>query len=129
MLFLGHPHIPSETLYHVSSLEAITNTPPNTTLLFSYDEQVFELVNFAKTNGLNFALEINTLKDAVIFENLDAKFLLVTKELAKSVQNAADTYLFDAKILVHLKNDEEIEALISEGIDGVIFSEAIIKIA
>ena len=129
MLLFGHPHIPSEKLYHIASIEAIEHTPPNSVLLFSCDEQVFELIEFSKTNGLEFALDITTLTQAIICENLDAKYLLVNKSLAKSVQTAADTYLFDAKILVHLEKEVGIEEVASEGIDGAIFPEAIIKIA
>jgi len=129
MLIFGHAHIPSENFYHVNSIEAIEHTPSNTTLLFSSDEEVFEMVNFAKENSVNFALEIKSLQEAIIFESLDAQYLLVKKELAKKVQNAADTYLFDAKVLVHLEDEENFEDLIEEGIDGVVFSEAIIKIS
>jgi len=129
MLLFGHPHIPSEKLYHIGSIEAIEHTPPNSVLLFSCDEQVFELIEFAKTNGLAFALDISTLTQAIICENLDAKYLLVNKSLAKSVQTAADTYLFDAKVLVHIEKESGIEEVASEGIDGAILPEAIIKIS
>ena len=44
MLLFGHPHVPSEKLYHVSSIEAIAHTPSNACLLFNYDQQVFELI-------------------------------------------------------------------------------------
>ena len=129
MLLFGHPHIPSEKLYHISSIEAIEHTPPNSVLLFSCDEEVFELINFARTNGLEFALDISSLKQAIICENLDAKYLLVNNSLSKSIQNAADTYLFDAKILVHIEDENGIENVANQGIDGAILPEAIIKIS
>ncbi len=128
MLLFGHPHVPSEKLYHVSSIEAIAHTPSNTCLLFSFDQEVYELIEYAKTNALEFAIDVKTLKDAIICENLDAKYLLMQEEIANNVQKAADTYLFDAKVLVHINDEEKIEALANEGIDGIIFAEAIIKI-
>jgi len=128
MLLFGHPHIEHEKLYHISSIEAIEHTPANSTLLFSYDNEVFELIRHAQENALEFALNISSLKEAIIGENLDAKYLLLNHEIAKSVQKAADTYVFDAKVLVHIEDDESIETLASEGIDGVIFAEAVIKI-
>jgi len=128
MLLFGHPHIEHEKLYHISSIEAIEHTPANSTLLFSYDNEVFELIRHARENALEFALDISSLKEAIIGENLDAKYLLLNHEIAKSVQKAADTYVFDAKVLVHIEDDESIETLASEGIDGVIFAEAVIKI-
>ncbi len=129
MLLFGHPHVPSEKLYHVSSIEAIAHTPSNACLLFSYDPEVFELIEYAQNNAVEFALDISTLKDAIICENLGAKYLLMQEEIANDVQKAADTYLFDAKVLVHISDEEKIEALVSEGIDGVIFPEAVVKIS
>jgi hypothetical protein len=129
MLLFGHPNVPSEKLYHVSSIEAIAHTPSNACLLFSFDQEVFELIEYAKSNALEFAIDVSTLKDAIISENLDTKYLLVQDEIANSVQKAADTYLFDAKVLVHITDEDKIEALASEGVDGVIFSEAIVKIS
>jgi hypothetical protein len=129
MLIFGHPHIPYEKLYHVSSIDAIVHTPSNATLLFSYDEEVFELIEHASTNGLNFAMQVHSLKEAIICENLNSQYLLVEHDIAKSVQKAAEHYLFDAKVLVHIENEEKIETIANEGIDGVIFSEAIIKVS
>ena len=129
MLLFGHPRIPSEKLYHINSIEAIAHTPSNSSLLFNYDEEVFELVEYAKNNALEFGLIVTSLKEAVIAENLDAKYIVLDQSIAKSVQNAADTYLFDAKVLAHANSEEDIETLASEGIDGVIFAEAIIKIS
>ncbi len=129
MLLFGHPHIPSEKLYHVSSIEAIAHTPSNSCLLFNFDPEVFELIEYANGNALAFALDVSTLKEAIIGENLDAKYLLVQDQIANDVQKAADTYVFDAKVLVHITDEEKIEAFANEGIDGVIFSEAIVKIS
>ena len=128
MILLGHPHVQHEKLYHISSVEAIEHTPSNSTLVFSYNSEVFDLIEHARDNSLEFALEVSSLKDAIIGENLDAKYILLKRDIAKSVQRAADTYLFDAKILVHIEDEDSIETFANEGIDGVIFAEAIIKI-
>lgn len=129
MLLFGHPHIPSEKLYHVNSIKAIESTPANSCLLFSFDEQVYELVEYANTNMLIFALDVTNLKEAILAENLNSKYLLCQEQIVNSIQKAADTYVFDAKVLVHIKDEEGIEAFANEGVDGVIFSEAIIKIS
>ncbi|MDQ1268226.1 MAG: hypothetical protein QG560_869, partial [Campylobacterota bacterium] len=50
------------------------------------------------------------------------------KTLAKTAQNVAESYLFDAKILVMIEDEDEIEELALLAIDGVIFSNAIVKI-
>lgn len=129
MLLFGHPHVKNEKLYHVSSIEAIGHTPSNACVLFSYDEEVFELISHARANGIAFALDVSSLKEALIGENLDAKYLLLNEELCVRVQKAADNYLFDAKILVHINDEDELEYFADKGIDGAIFSQAIIKIS
>jgi len=129
MLLFGHPHVEHAKFYHIGSIEAIAHTPSNSLLLFSYNSEVFELIEYANANALKFALDITSLKDAIIGENLDAQYLLVKHEIAKSVQKAANTYLFDAKVLVHIEDEKSIETHADEGIDGVIFAEAIIKVS
>lgn len=129
MLIFGHPHIENEKLYHINSIEAVEHTPSNSVLLFDYNAEVFELIDYAKENALAFALNISSLKDGIFAENLDAKYLLVSYENASVVQKAADTYLFDAKVLVHVENEDTMEDLAQHGIDGIIFAEAIIKVS
>jgi len=128
MLIFGHPHIPHEKLYHINSIEAIEHTPSNSILLFDYDDEVFELIEHAQENALGFAVNITSLKEVLICENLDATYLLITQALASQVQKAADTYLFDAKILVHIEDEDTMENLAQIGVDGVIFAEAVIKV-
>jgi len=129
MLIFGHPHIDAEKLYHVNSIEAIAHTPSNSVVLFDFNEEVYELINHAKENALEFALNISSLKDALFAENLDAKYLLCSYENALVVQKAADTYLFDAKVLIHVIDESKMEDLAQHGIDGIIFAEAIIKVS
>jgi len=52
----------------------------------------------------------------------------VSKALAKTAQSLADTYLFDSKILVNIEDEKDIEEMALFGVDGVLFSNAIIKI-
>ena len=129
MLIFGHPRIDHEKFYHIASIEAIEHTPSNSLLLFDFDAEVFELIEHAQTNALSFAVNVASLKDAILAENLDATYILINSDMATSVQKAADTYLFDAKILVHAKDESQIEELASEGVDGLIFAEAIIKVS
>jgi hypothetical protein len=60
--------------------------------------------------------------------SFNASFIVVEKELAKTAQNVAENYLFDAKILVLIEKEDEIEELALLGVDGVVFSNTIIKI-
>ncbi len=128
MLIIGHPHLPFEPLYHIDGIEAIAHTPAGSTLLFAWSTDNIDLARHCSANDLPFALEAATLKDALFAENAGARFILVEPSLAKSVQKIAETYLFDAKILARTEDESQIEPIAYEGVDGVIFAEAVIKV-
>jgi len=128
MLIFGHPLLPSETFYHIDGPEAIASTPAGSTLLFPWNASNLDIVEHCRSNDLPFALEVASVKEALFAENVGARYILVENTLAKSVQKVAETYLFDAKILSRLDDETQIEAMAYEGIDGVVFAEAVIKV-
>ena len=128
MLFFGHRFIESENFYHVQCIDAIQNTPPSSTILVDFDEKNLDIINHIRTNSIPLAIQVQDITQIVYASSFDAKYIILPKELAKTAQNLADNYLFDAKILAHVENEDEIEELALLGVDGVIFSNAIIKI-
>ena len=129
MIILGHRFIKSQNFYHISSIDAILKTPPSSTLFVDFDEDNLDIIEHLRSNAIPFALGVSNLKEIVYASALDASFIIVTKEFAQDAQNVANEYLFDAKILVMIDNEDEIEPLIRQSIDGVIFSNAFIKIS
>ena len=127
MLFFGHRFIPSEPFYHVSDIDAIVKTPPSAFLLIDFSEDNLDIISHAKSNNITFALRVDEITQLLYGSSLGAAFVLVPKPLAKTAQDIAENYLFDAKILVMIEEESEIEELALLGIDGVIFGNAIIK--
>ena len=127
MFIYGHRFISSDSFYHVSNVEAIVNTPSNSTIYLDFDEDNLDIINHATSNEILFALGCINITEIIYASALNASFIVVTKELAKTAQNIANNYLFDAKILVHVTDESEIEELAILSVDGVIFSNAIIK--
>lgn len=128
MLFFGHRFLASPKFYHVNSIEAITNTPPSSALYLEFSEENLDIIGHLNSNEIFYALSISSIKELMYASALGASYIIVEKELAKSAQNIAEAYLFDAKILVTTQDEEEIEEFAQLGIDGVIFPNAIIKI-
>ncbi len=128
MIILGHRFIASESLYHIPNIEAIENTPPSSTLFLPFSEDIMDIINHVVKNQIPLALHVNTITEIVYASSLGASYIIVDKELSKTAQNIANNYLFDAKILVSIEEDSEIEELAVLGVDGVIYSNAIIKI-
>ena len=127
MLLFGHRFIDSENFYHIQSIDSIQNTPPSSTLLVDFNEENLDIIKHAAANLISLAIYTDNIAQIVYASSLGATHIIISKELAKTAQNLADNYLFDAKIIVHIEDEDEIEELALLGIDGVIFSNAIIK--
>jgi hypothetical protein len=132
MIMIGHRFIPNflvghGSFYHVVNEDAINNTPPNSPVLLDYSEKNIETIVYAKQNSVEFCLKVQNVTEIIYASNLGASYILVDKDLAKTAQNLANNYLFDAKVLVMIEDDDEIEELALLGVDGVIYSDAIIK--
>ena len=127
MLLFGHKFIPSESLYHITDIDGVINTPPSSTVYLEFSEDNLDIINHANSNHIELALSVKDITELIYASALNAKYILVSKELAKTAQNIAENYLFDAKILVNITNTNEIEEIALLGCDGVIFSNAIIK--
>lgn len=129
MLLFGHPFIEFSPFYHINEITEIELTPPNSTLFLAFNEDNLDVIRHMQLNKLPFGLEAASLSEVIFAHNLGAKYIIVHEALAKSAQNSAETYLFDAKILCRLDNNADLEEKIIEGIDGVIFTRAIIKVS
>lgn len=128
MIFFGHRFLPSESFYHILSIEAIENTPPSCTLYTAFSENNLDVITYMQRNQLPFALSITTITELLYASALGASYIIVEKNLAKTAQNIAQEYLMDAKILAFISEEEDIEELGLLGVDGVIFGDAIVKI-
>ena len=127
MIIIGHRYIPSKNLFHVTNIDAIIKTPPSSCIYLEFSEENLEIISYAQQNNISFALNVQNITQLLYASNLGASYILLNHQLAKPAQNIANEYLFDAKILCIIEDEKEIEALALEGIDGVIFSNAIIK--
>jgi hypothetical protein len=128
MIFFGHWFIESENFYHISSIEAIQNTPPSSTLYIEFSETNLDIITHTFLNSMPTAIYAQNVTQLLYASSFNASFIVVEKELAKTAQNVAENYLFDAKILVLIEKEDEIEELALLGVDGVVFSNTIIKI-
>ena len=127
MIIFGHRFIPSNNLFHVINIDAVLNTPPSSTLFLEFSEENLDVINHLSANAIPYALCVKDLTQIIYASALNASYVIVDKELAKDAQSLANEYLFDAKVLVKIEEDDEIEELAKLGVDGVIYSNAIIK--
>ena len=129
MIFFGHRFLKSENFYHIFDIDSIAHTPVASTIYIEFDEKNLDIINHAVLNSVKIAVFVKNVTEILYASSLGASYIVMEKELAKTAQNIAENYLFDAKIVVLIEDEDEIEELALLGVDGVIFSGAIIKIS
>ncbi|MEO1959070.1 MAG: hypothetical protein ABGX23_05915 [Nautiliaceae bacterium] len=119
MIILEKP-FSNEEFVRVNSIEDIKKTKPNETLIFKYCDSSLEVYNFCKINSIPYAVEISNIKELIFISNLNAKYAFC-KDLAtaKKLQEVAENYLLDTKIIYLAKSLDEIEKVASYSIDGI----------
>lgn len=125
MLLIGHPLLQNEKFYYITVLEQIKQTKPNATLFFDFD---VPLSNYAQAQQLTFALHVKNIKELVLANALGASFFIVDKSLAINAQKVADDYLFDGKVMLLGIDENDIEFVALNAIDGIIFKDGIIAL-
>lgn len=128
MLIYGHRFIPSNSFYHVLDIDSISNTPPSSIIHIEFNEENLDIISHANINQITTSICAKNITEIIYASSLGASFIVVHNELAEDARRLANEYLFDAKILVLIENEDEIEKFALLGVDGVIFSNAIIKI-
>ncbi len=123
MKIFGHPWIDSKKFYQVTTKEEINQTPPNSILLLKELKDSIELALYCQKNSLEYAVRVDSIKDAIFANELDAKFIISNPKNTITIQPIAQNYLFDSEILAIIEKEEEIENLAQKGIDGVIFKK------
>ncbi len=121
MLIFGNAFIETPLFKKVESIEDISKTSPNDILYIPNFKAPFSLAKHCGTNSLEYAVKITSLKEALFANALGASYLVCEQELAKVVQNIADNYLWDLKVLAVISDDEELETTAKASIDGVIY--------
>jgi len=128
VLLFGHKFIPSKKFYHVYDVDAVHSTPPSSLIYLEFSESNLDIITYLQENEINFALKVENITQIIYASALNASYIVVEEELAKTAQKIAENYLFDAKILVHIEEEDAIEELALLGVDGVIYPSAVVRI-
>lgn len=150
MIIIGHPHIPSERFWHIASLSELENALKSTnnqnTNIFWFsanDDRDFALSKRCYEGKIPFCVVIGNVKECALYAQYMPKYLIPAISfdifsaknhaildssllddnftLAKTCQKIADSYMLDSKILAIISDENDIESVALEGIDGAIF--------
>ena len=124
MILIGDKNISYENIEKINSIKDISSTAPNSTALFEFN---LEILKHTQTNDINSAVIVNNIKEVIYASSLNARYIIVENTLSKIAQKIADNYMFDSKILVIIKDEDEIEKSAIDEIDGIIYLDRINK--
>lgn len=146
MLIFGHQAIKCADFVRVKNIQEIASHDASKIVYFTESDDVdFGISKHCKTEKIPYAIMTNSPAKMLIYAQLQAGFILVDSpakstpvaELLqecknqdllqssplKKLQNIADHYLLDTKIILIIAHEQEIELAAFLGIDGVIFSD------
>lgn len=118
MIIIGHRIIGCDTFTHINSIDEISSTASNSTVVLNYD---LNIMDYCFRNNIKYAVKISKISESVFANNLNAKYIIIEQSISKEIQNIAENYMFDSKIIVIINNDDEIDNVANQGIDGVIY--------
>ena len=122
MLIIGDENIPYETFTRITNINDIKNTQSNSTVLFDYD---ISLLTYTQKHDINTAVLIKDVKEAIYCNALDVRYIICEKNIGQQIQNLADNYIFDSKILALITSNNEFEDIAQKEIDGVIYRSVV----
>lgn len=118
MIILGDNLVPFEETSFIEEIDNIKNTKANSTVLFEFNEN---LLKYSYENNLFVGVIVHTLKEALYANALHAKYIICENPLDKNIQNIAENYMFDSKILTIIESSDELEKVAMNKIDGAIY--------
>jgi hypothetical protein len=125
MIIIGHPWVESPKFHKVFSKTDIKSSAADEIVLLEPLGDSHMHAKYCQKNKIEFAVVVNTLREAIFSNSLGAKYIICENDDALNIQHIAQEYLFDTRILVLVHHEKEINQIARGGIDGVIFAEAI----
>ncbi len=119
MIIIGDSLVPFEEIFNISNIEDIKNTKANSLVAFNYEE---ELLKYCYENDVRCLIKVDNIKQAIYCNSLKADFIVSDFKLATAIQKIADNYMFDAKNLCVIENNDSFEDVANNEIDGVIYA-------
>jgi hypothetical protein len=125
MIIVGHPWVASPTFKKVFNSEEIGKLAEEEIALLEPLPESIKMAHYCQERGRPFAITVNEIRNALFANALGATYIVCQQEDAMEIQPIAERYLFDAKVLVLVEDEKEIERMARFSIDGVIFPQAI----
>ena len=122
MIIIGDELIGYDSFETINSIDEISSTKSNSTLIFEFDKKI---LNHCLINNIFSAPKISNITQSILANAMGAKYQICDKDIVKKLQKIAENYIYDSRILAIIEDENEIEELAIDGIDGVIYKSII----
>lgn len=122
MIIIGHEIIEYKKIETIQNIDDIKKTKSNSVVFFNYD---IELMQYCKMNDISYGVYAHDIKSAIFANALEAKYIFSTKKNIKDIQEVANEYMFDSKVLQIISDESMVENAAKKGIDGVIYEKVL----
>ena len=119
MIIIGHRLIKFEPFTAVSNFDEVAKYD---NLLFKFNPKFIES---SQILGKKFSVRTNKIQEIILANAAGASFIVVDKKFAKTAQDLAGNYLFDAKIACIISSERHLKDLAEIGVDAAIFKNGI----
>lgn len=120
MILLGITQIPYEKIEKIKTIDEIQNTSSNSTVLFNYD---LGTLKHCHSNDVACAVIVKSITQSIYANALMAKYIICEQNIAKTLQEIAENYMFDSKIITIIDDENQIESIALKAIDGIIIRD------
>ena len=117
MEIIGFSEIDNTNIIKITSIDDIKNSIPKDLIIFDYN---LDIVKYCQKNEIFSGVIVKNIKEAILSNYFLINYIIVKKDIAKTVQQIAQNYMFDSKILQIVDSLDEIESVALNEIDGVI---------
>ena len=122
MILIGDENVEYETIEKISTINDISTTTSNATVLYNFD---FDILKYTQQNNINSAVIAKNLEEVIYASTFGVRYIVVKKNIVKQAQNIANNYLLDSKILVIIESSNDIVENAIDEIDGVIYKKLV----
>ncbi len=125
MLIFGNKYIPSPQFKAITKIEDIKSTTAKDILYLNELKAPYTIAKWCADNALKYAVKVESIQEALFANAFLATYIVCEETLAIQLQNIANEYLWDSKILAVISDDSNLETLAKASVDGVIYQNYI----
>ena len=106
-----------QKIEYLKDFNSIDKTNPSSIVVVDFN--INDIKKYSSYNNL-LGVVVKSIKEFIIVANCEVLYAFCEYELSKTLQKIAENYMYDTKVISIIDNEDSIEQIALDGIDGVI---------